>query len=133
MIQLRSDPVAAVPADVDRIVSGYCSAWNERDPRRRLQRLQSIWHENGTFENPSVHLRGLRDLDTHIGALHAHCDGWRFVVVDVTTHGRHFLLAWKLLDSTGCERLAGHDVGECTADRRLGRVVSLWRSGAAAG
>ena len=131
IIELCPDPTVTGPADVDRLVTGYCSAWNESDPKRRLHRLKSIWHENGTFENAAVRVRGLRELDAHIGAFRTGCQGWRFVVLDVTAHGRHVHLTWKLVDATGCERLAGHDVGECAADRRLDRIVSFWRTGAA--
>jgi hypothetical protein len=130
-IKLRSDPTVTGPADVDRLVSGYCSVWNETDPKRRLRRLKSIWHENATFDNAAAHVRGLREMDAHIGAVCTGRHGWRFVVVDVTAHGRHLHLTWKLVDPTGRERLAGHDVGECAPDRRLDRVVSFWRTGAA--
>ena len=130
-IKLRSDPAVTGPADVDRLASGYCSAWNEPDPKLRLRRLKAIWHDEATFDNAAVHVRGLREMDAHIGAFWAGRYGWRFVVVDVTAHGRHLHLTWKLVDLTGRERLAGHDVGECAADRRLDRIVSFWRKGAA--
>ena len=125
--ELRHDPPPTGPADVDRLVSGYCSAWNEPDPNRRLHRLEAIWHRNGTFDNAAVHVRGLREMHAYIGAFHTGCPGWRWVVIDVRAHGRHFHLSWKLLDRADRERLAGHDVGECAADRRLGRIVSFWR------
>jgi hypothetical protein len=130
-IKLRPDPAITGPADVDRLVSGYCSVWNEPDPKRRLRRLKSIWHENATFDNAAAHVRGLEEMDAHIGAFCTGRDGWRFVVVDVTAHGRHLHLTWKLVDPTGRERLAGHDVGECAADRRLDRIVSFWSTGGA--
>lgn len=123
--------MAAGPADVDRLVSGYCSVWNEADPERRRRRLATIWHESTTFDNVAVHLRGLHDMNAHIGAFRDDRPGWRFVVVDVQAHGRHLLLTWKLLDPTGHERLAGHDVGECSADRRLDRIVSFWHAASA--
>ena len=130
-IELRPDTAVDPPGDVDLLVSGYCSAWNESDPKRRLRLLESIWHEGSTFDNAAVHIRGLRDMDAHIGAFCTRCHGWRFVVVGVTAHGRHVHITWKLVDETGCERLTGHDVGECAADRRFDRVVSFWRTGAA--
>lgn len=128
--RFRPDPVATGPADLDRLASGYCSAWNEPDPKRRLPRLKAIWHENATFDNAAVHVRGLAAMDAHIGAFWVGRYGWRFIVSDVTAHGPHLHLTWKLVDSTGLERLAGHDVGECAADRRLVRVVSFWPAGA---
>lgn len=127
-IQLSPAPAVTGPADIDRLVSGYGDAWNESDAKRRLRRLQSIWHEDATFENAVVRIRGRRDLNAHIGAFHGDCAGWRFVVEDVATHGSHVHVTWRLLDATGRERLAGHDVGECAADRRLARVVSFWRT-----
>jgi limonene-1,2-epoxide hydrolase len=130
-IELSPDPAVTCPADVDRLVSGYCSAWNEPDPKRRLRRLKSIWHMNATFDNAAVHVRGLREMDALIGAFCTGRCGWRFVVVDVTAHGRHVHLTWKLVDPTGRERLAGHDVGGRAADRRFDRIVSFWRTGAA--
>lgn len=130
-IKLRPDPTVTGPADVDRLASGYCSAWNEPDPTRRLRRLKAIWHENATFDNAEAHVRGLREMDAHIGAFCTGRPGWRFVVVDVTAHGRHLHLTWKLVDPTGRQRLAGHDVGECAADRRLNRIVSFWCTRAA--
>jgi hypothetical protein len=30
------------------------------------------------------------------------------------------------------QRLAGHDVGECSEDRRFDRIVSFWHQGATA-
>jgi len=120
------------PTDLDLLVSGYCSAWNEPDPKRRLHRLETIWHEGATFDSAAVHVRGVREMDAHIGAFRAASRGWRFVVMDVTAHGRHVHLSWKLVDSTGLERLAGHDVGECSADRRFVRIVSFWRKDATA-
>jgi hypothetical protein len=122
------DRAATGPADVDRLVSGYCSAWNEADPECRLRRLRAVWNEHATFDNVEVHVRGLQEMAAHIGAFWAGHPGWRFVVVDVTAHGRHLHLTWKLLDPAGRERLTGHDVGECSADRRLDRVVSFWRT-----
>ena len=130
-IELHPDAAVAGPADVDRLASGYCSAWNESDPKRRLRRLKAIWHENATFDNAAVHIRGLRDMDAHIGAFYTGRQGWRFVVVDVSAHGRHLHLTWKLVDSTGRERLSGHDVGEWAADRRFDRIVSFWHTGTA--
>ena len=126
-IDLRRAPTAIGPADVDRLVSSYCSAWNEPDRRCRLRRLQAIWHEDSTFESAAAHVRGLRALNAHIDIYGAGRSGWRFAIVDVTAHGRHFHLSWKLLDPAGRERLAGHDVGEYAADQRLRRVVSFWR------
>jgi len=129
-IEPRSDSAVTCASDVDLLVSAYCSAWNEPDPQRRLRHLQSIWREDASFDSVGVHVRGLREMSAHIGAFHADCDGWRFVVVEVTAHGRHVHLSWKLLDPTGRERLAGHDVGACAADRRFDSVVSFWRTGA---
>ena len=129
-IELRPAPAVTGPADVDRLVSGYCSAWNEPDPERRLRRLQSIWHENATFDSAATRVHGLRDMNAHIGSFGTARHGWRFVVGDVAAHGRHLHLTWKLVDSTGRERLSGHDVGECAADGRLDRIVSFWRTGA---
>ena len=125
--------LAAIRAtDVDLLVSGYCSAWNEADPKRRRHRLASVWHEGATFANAEVRLRGLRELDAHIGAFRAGARGWRFVVTDVTAYGRHLHLTWKLLDPAGVERLGGHDVAECSSHGRFDRIVSFWRRGAAA-
>jgi hypothetical protein len=120
------------PTDLDLLVSGYCSAWNEPDAGRRLHRLQSIWHEDATFHSAAGHVRGVREMDAHIGAFCAGRCGWRFVVMDVTAHGRHVHLTWKLVDPAGLERLAGHDVGECSQGRRFDRVVSFCRPGATA-
>ena len=127
-IKPRPDRAATGPADVDRLVSSYFSAWNEADPECRLRRLGAIWRENTTFDNIEVHVRGLEAMSAHIGAFWADHPGWRFVVVDVTAHGRHLHLTWKLLDPAGRERLAGHDVGECAPDRRLDRIVSFWHA-----
>ena len=132
---MNIEPVADIailcPADVDLLVSGYCNAWNEPDPARRLRRLGSIWHDDATFVSAAVRLRGVRGLDAHIGAFHAGNHGWRFVLGDVAAHGRHVHLSWTLLDAAGRERLGGHDVGECSADRRFERIVSFWRQSAA--
>lgn len=132
-IEPGPDLAVLCPADVDLLVSGYCSAWNERDPERRLHRLRSIWRDDATFDNAAVRLRGVRGLDAHIAAFHAGSPGWRFVLDDVTAHGRHVHLTWTLLDAAGREQLAGHDVAECSADRRFARVVSFWRKAAVPG
>ena len=120
------------PADVDLLVSGYCSAWNEPDPKRRLRRLEAVCRAHATFDSAAVRLRGLGAIDAHIGEFRTDARGWRFVVADVTAHGRHVHLTWRLLDAAGVERLCGHDVGECSDDRRFDRIVSFWREGAAA-
>ena len=130
-IELRPATAVVGPADVDLLVSGYCGAWNEPDPKRRLRRLETIWREDSTFDNAAVHIRGPREMAAHIGAFRSGSCGWRFVVASVTAHGRHVHLTWKLVDRTGRERLTGHDVGECAADRRFGRIVSFWRAAAA--
>jgi hypothetical protein len=127
-MELHLAPSPPGLADVDCLVSGYCSAWNEADPDRRLRRLQAIWCDDSTFEGPAAHVRGARGLSAYIGACSIGRSGWRFDVADVTAHGRHVLLSWKLLDATGRERLCGHDVGECGDDRRLRRVVSFWHT-----
>jgi hypothetical protein len=118
--------------DLDLLVTGYCSAWNETDAGRRLHRLKSIWHEDATLHSAAGHVRGVREMDAHIGAFGAGRGGWRFVVTDVTAHGRHVHLTWKLVDPAGLERLAGHDVGECSERRRFDRIVSFCRQGATA-
>ena len=129
--QARPDPAVTGPADVDLLASAYCGAWNETDPRHRLRRLRTICREDATYDNAAVRVRGLREMDAYIGGFCAARHGWRFVVVGATAHGRHLHLSWKLVDPTGRERLAGHDVGECAADRRLDRIVSFWCTGAA--
>ena len=66
-IELGPGPAVTGPADVDRLVSAYSSARNEPAPERRLRRLQSIWHENSTFNDAAAHVPGMRDINAHMG------------------------------------------------------------------
>ena len=86
-IELRPGPAVTGPADVDRLVSSYCCAWNEPDPERRLRRLQSIWYESSRFNNAAADVDGLRATNAHIGALRTGRYGRRFVMRDVAPHG----------------------------------------------
>lgn len=53
---------------ITALLKRYVSAWNERNPGKRLELLDSCWAEHGVYTDPGVQTSSRVALNDNIGA-----------------------------------------------------------------
>ena len=82
-------------SDVNQLVVTYLAAWNEIDPRDRLDLVAKTWTENGTYID--AHRRGVGHdgIDAMIAAAQQQFPGYRLrLVSSIEGHNEYVRFAW---------------------------------------
>ena len=107
-------------------IDRFFAAWNESDASRRRAGLEAVADRFIEFRDAFAAIRGVAELDEHIGAIHMHMPGVRLERTSTPRHAQGALLAdWKA--TRGAETTArGTNFFEFTPAGRIGCVFGFW-------
>jgi hypothetical protein len=121
-------PAAPRPrANVNALVVNYIAAWNEQDPKRRLEIVAKTWTDGGTYVDAHRRGEGHESIDAMIATAQRSFPGYRIRLVSkVETHNGFFRFSWA---AGGTEQaplyLAGTDFVTVAADGRIASVTGF--------
>lgn len=113
--------------DIDTLVQSYIDAWNETDDDARLQAIDAIWAENGTYVDPLTNVGGRTQMSNVIAAVRQQVpDGLVFRLrTRVDAHHNVARFGWELAPPEGGESIVeGFDVA-VLEDGRIASVVGF--------
>ena len=114
--------------DVTELVDRYCRVWNEAAPSIRENLLASLWANNATYTDPSVHAASAQELLAHIAAVRTRRPGasvLRTSAVDI--HHGVARFAWHLAQADGTVLPEGIDIAFISSDgSRIERIIGFF-------
>jgi len=117
----------AVDTALVQIIDTYCAAWNELDPARRRNRLDSVWAIGATYTDPTVHASGVEELLAHIAKVIARRPGAKVVRTSaVDAHHGLARFAWRIVQADGSMLPEGIDFAEISAEGRIQRIMGFF-------
>jgi hypothetical protein len=114
--------------DATQLIDHYCRVWNEADPAVRAELLASIWADNATYTDPSVHASSAAELLAHITAVRVRRPGSSVVRTSaVDIHHSVARFAWHVVQSDGTALPEGLDIALVSADgSHIERIVGFF-------
>lgn len=114
-------------ANVNALVVNYIAAWNEQDPKRRLEIVAKTWTDGGTYIDAHRRGEGHESIDAMIATAQRSFPGYRIRLISkVETHNGFFRFSWA---AGGTEQaplyLAGTDFVTVAADGRIASVTGF--------
>ena len=98
--------------EIQGVIERYIAAWNEADPGRRRQLVDSLWAPDGRYTDPLADARGREEIDGLIGAVQEQFPDFVFTLGGpVDGHHNQARFTWHLGPADGGEPLViGFDV-----------------------
>lgn len=114
--------------DVTELIDRYCRVWNEGEPNVRAELLASLWSENATYTDPSVHAANGQELLVHIAAIRAGRPGASILRTSpVDIHHRVARFSWHAVEGDGKVLREGIDIAFITSDgSRIERMIGFF-------
>lgn len=110
--------------DLDALIDIYCEAWNETDPARRRDKLETALVGDATYTDPTVRVVGHDALDQHIAGVLADRPGARIRHTSaVDRHHDVARFAWHMVKADGEAMPEGLDI--VTVDPATGKLCSI--------
>jgi ketosteroid isomerase-like protein len=112
--------------DITTLVQDYLGAWNETDGDARLQAIEQLWTEDGTYVDPVADIGGRTQISNLIGAVQQQLPGLVFRLRDgVDAHHNVARFGWELVPPDGGDSIVeGFDVAVID-DGRISSVVAF--------
>lgn len=109
------------------LITLYISAWSEPNHLLREQLLESIWAEDGTYTDPSVHIPNRKEFINHINKFVEQFPGCRFdLTSEIDTHHKKFRFTWRMILADGKVAMEGIDFGELSPEGKLHCIVGFF-------
>jgi hypothetical protein len=108
---------------MQEIIEQYIAAWNETDPGRRRELIDSLWAVDGSYTDPLADVRGRDEFDATIAAVQQQFPGLVFTLggpVDANHHQARF--SWHLGPAGGEPLVIGFDVAVVNDDGQIRSV-----------
>jgi SnoaL-like domain len=98
--------------DMANLVQRYLQTWNETDSDLRLQAIEDVWTEDGTYVDPLANVAGATQISNLIAAVQEQLPGLVFRLRDgVDAHHNVARFGWELVPAGGGESVVeGFDV-----------------------
>jgi len=118
---------AALGAALEAVASAYFGAWNETDPKARLELLRQSCAADVAFVDEYADSSGIERLSVHIGNSQMFMPGFRLEPDgEPSICLSEVLLPWKTLDAEGNVTNRGHNFAEVSPERRFSRIKGFW-------
>ncbi len=103
--------------DITQLIDRYCEVWNEPDATRRAELLNSVWAENASYTDPTIHAANGRELLAHIAKLRSGRPGATIIRTSaVDLHHGVTRFAWCMVRADGTAMPDGLDIAFLTPD-----------------
>ena len=112
--------------DMTNLVQRYLETWNETDADLRLQTIEDVWTEDGTYVDPLADVGGRTQISNLIAAVQQQLPGMVFRLRNgVDAHHNVARFGWELVPPDGGESVVeGFDVAVIEGGR-INRVVGF--------
>lgn len=118
--------------DASVTVDRYFAAWNDTDPRSRLEAVTAAWSCDGRYVDPVTDVTGHEAISEMIGGVHEQYPGVTLrCSSEVDSHHDVIRFDWEILDAEGGVALSGVDIARLGEDGRLLDVRGFFGSPAA--
>jgi hypothetical protein len=115
--------------DASVTVDHYFEAWNDTDPRSRLQAVARVWSPEGRYVDPVADVTGHEAISNMIGGVHEQYPGVTFrCSSEIDSHHDVIRFNWEILDANGGLALSGVDVARLDDEGRLLDVRGFFES-----
>ena len=112
--------------EIQGVIERYIAAWNEADPGRRRQLVDSLWAPDGRYTDPLADAQGLDAIDATIAAVQSQFPHFRFRLAGpVDGHGNQCRFTWELGPEGSDGLVAGSDVAVLAGDGRVQTVLGF--------
>ena len=111
---------------MQEIIERYIAAWNEADPERRRELIDSVWAADGSYTDPLADVRGRDAIDAVIAAAQQQFPGLVFTLggpVDANHQQARF--SWHLGPAGGEPLVIGFDVAVLGPDGQIAAVYGF--------
>ncbi|MGI9542955.1 MAG: nuclear transport factor 2 family protein [Cyclobacteriaceae bacterium] len=96
---------------INIIIDRYCQVWNESDLSRKATLLASVWAEDATYTDPTVHTTGANELLSHIAKVQDKRPGARVIrTTNIDMHHGVARFNWQIIEADGSARPEGLDL-----------------------
>ena len=111
---------------MQEIIERYIAAWNEADPERRRELIDSLWTPDGSYTDPLADVRGRDGIDAVIAAVQQQFPGLAFSLGGpVDGHHGQARFSWHLGRDGDDPLVIGFDVAVLDADGRITAVYGF--------
>jgi SnoaL-like domain len=113
--------------NVNETVIRYIAAWNERDPKRRLDLVAATWSEDGSYIDAHRHGKGHGAIDAMLAATQEQFPGYRLNLVSgIEAHNNFARFSWAAGGTQEAPLyLGGTDFATLGADGRIKIVTGF--------
>ena len=110
------------------LIDRYCRVWTEPDAGRRAELLASVWADNATYTDPSVHAANAEALLAHIATVQSRRPGARVLRTSpVDSHHGLARFAWHVVLADGTALPEGLDIAFVTPDGgKIERIIGFF-------
>ena len=114
-------------SNVNEVVVGYISAWNERDPKRRKEIIARTWTADGVYIDAHRNGKGHDGIDAMIQQAQEQFPGYVLRLASgIEAHNGYVRFSWAAGgESRAPLYLAGTDFASIDADGRLKAVTGF--------
>ncbi|WP_440099952.1 nuclear transport factor 2 family protein [Streptosporangium sp. H16] len=113
-------------SDMNELVQGYLTAWNETDAAARRAVLAEVFAEDAIYTDPLVSVKGRDGLDATIAAVQGRFGGLVFSLGDaVDAHHDIARFTWHLGPEGAEPIVIGFDVAVIGDDGRISQVLGF--------
>ncbi len=114
--------------DITQLIDRYCEVWNEPDATHRAELLNSVWAENATYVDPTIHVANGLELLAHIAKVQSGRPGAKIVRTSaVDLHHGVVRFAWRMIRADGTAMPDGLDIAFLTSDEtKIARIVGFF-------
>lgn len=107
----------------DAVIAGYIRVWNEQDADRRLELLEDLWSEEGTYTDPLAECVGRASFSDTVGAVQAQFPpDFVFTLGPLDAHHNIARFTWELGPAGAEPLVVGFDVAVLDDNGRIKAV-----------
>ena len=100
------------------IAQRYIQLWNEADPARRLQLLETGWTQDASYVDPIMQAKGREGISSLVAAVQARFPGFRFNLLGKPdAHGEQLRFSWTLGPEASQDLIQGTDLVQLAGGR----------------
>jgi hypothetical protein len=110
------------------LIDRYCQVWTEPDADQRKKLLVSVWADDATYIDPSVHAANAVELLAHIAKVQERRPGAKVLRTSaVDVHHGVARFAWHVVEASGNRLPEGLDIAFFTPDgARIQRIIGFF-------